>query len=159
MLTFFKSIHLNPAILLACVMFGATLGLGLYTFWYANGASYFSSDPRACINCHVMQEHFDGWQKSSHHAVATCIECHLPHDFVGKYVAKAENGFWHSLFFTMQNFDEPIRIHKKNSRILQANCLSCHQELVGDLLHHGAFDDESNSCVRCHRSVGHGAAK
>lgn len=106
-----------------------------------------------------MQEHFDGWQKASHHAAATCVECHLPHDGIAKYVAKAENGFWHSLFFTMQNFHEPIRIHDKNSRILQQNCISCHQELVGDLVNHGAFDDESNQCVRCHRSVGHGATK
>ena len=50
-----------PAFLL-CVLVGVLCGLGGYTFWYAEGASYFSSDPRACINCHVMREHFDGWQ-------------------------------------------------------------------------------------------------
>ena len=38
------------------VMVGAFVGLGLFTFWYARGASYLTDDPRACINCHVMRQ-------------------------------------------------------------------------------------------------------
>ena len=72
----------------------------------------------ACINCHIMQPQFDSWQKASHHTFATCVDCHLPHDFVGKYIAKAENGYLHSRAFTLQDFAEPIRITAKNSRIL-----------------------------------------
>ena len=113
---------LRGPLALACVAFGVVLGLGLYTFWYARGASYFSADPKACVNCHVMREQYDSWQKASHHAHATCVDCHLPHDFLGKYVAKAENGFWHSLRFTLQDFHEPIQIHAKNSGILERNC-------------------------------------
>ena len=30
------------------------------------GASYLTDDPAACANCHVMQEHFDAWPRSSH---------------------------------------------------------------------------------------------
>ena len=82
--------------LLLCAIVGPVLGLGVYTFWYAEGASYFSSDPKSCVNCHIMRDQYDSWQKASHHAHAKCIDCHLPHDFVGKYVAKAENGFFHS---------------------------------------------------------------
>lgn len=145
--------------LLLCAIVGPVLGMGLYTFWYAQGASYFSSDPKACVNCHIMRDEFDSWQKASHHAHAKCIDCHLPHDFVGKYVAKAENGYHHSKAFTLQDFPEPIRIKPKNSRILQANCVQCHQDLVGDLVDHGSFDDGSNNCVRCHVSVGHGAPR
>lgn len=151
--------RLSVWILILCIIIGAVLGTGLYTFWYAQGGSYFSSDPRACINCHIMREHFDGWQKASHHAHAKCVDCHLPHDLVGKYVAKAENGFWHSKGFTLQDFPEPIRIKAKNAAILQANCIQCHQGLVGDLVHHGSFEDGSNSCVRCHVSVGHGPTR
>jgi cytochrome c nitrite reductase small subunit len=135
---------------------GILAGLGGYTFWYAQGASYFSGDPRACVNCHIMRDEFDSWQKSSHHGHANCIDCHLPHDVVGKYLAKAENGFWHSKAFTLQDFPEPIRIHAKNARVLHLNCVGCHQDLVGELRHHGAFQDESDSCVRCHLGVGHG---
>ncbi len=117
---------LNGPALLVCALVGGVLGLGGYTFWYARGASYFSNNPQACVNCHIMREHYDSWQKSSHHAVAGCNDCHVPHDFVGKYLSKAENGFWHSKGFTLQDFPEPIRIKPRYARILQQNCIACH---------------------------------
>lgn len=145
--------------LLLCACVGAVSGLGVYTFWYGQGGSYFSSNPKACVNCHIMRDSYDGWQHGTHHAHATCVDCHLPHDFVGKYIAKAENGFWHSKGFTLQDFAEPIRIKPKNSKILLANCIRCHGGLVGELSSHGAFEDGSNNCVRCHASVGHGPVR
>lgn len=138
---------------------GVTLGVGLYTFWYAKGGSYFSTDPRACANCHIMREQYDSWQHTSHHAHANCVDCHLPKDFVGKYVAKAENGFWHSWHFTMQTYPDPIRIKPKNAKFLQDNCIRCHHDIVGDLLHKDTPHDESMNCVRCHADVGHGPRK
>ena len=45
---------------------GAMAGIGGYTFVYAKGASYLGNDPNACANCHIMQDHLDGWIKSSH---------------------------------------------------------------------------------------------
>lgn len=142
-----------------CALIGLLLGVGAYTFWHAEGASYFSADPKACVNCHIMREQYDGWQKASHHAHATCVDCHLPAEGLAKWLAKSENGFWHSTRFTLQDFHEPIRIHDKNARILQDNCLRCHGTLVGDLVDHGAFADDSNNCVRCHIGVGHGPAR
>ena len=32
--------------------------------YYAQGFSYLSDDPAACANCHIMREHYDGWQKA-----------------------------------------------------------------------------------------------
>ncbi|MCZ6632812.1 MAG: NapC/NirT family cytochrome c, partial [bacterium] len=89
-------------------MLGCLFGLGSFTLYYGEGFSYFSKDPKACMNCHIMKPQFDSWQKSSHHTLATCVDCHLPHDFLGKYIAKAENGYNHSKAFTLQNFHEPI---------------------------------------------------
>jgi len=145
--------------IILCVLLGILGGVGAYTFRHAEGASYLSTDPRACVNCHIMREQYDSWQKASHHAHATCVDCHLPHAGLAKWLAKAENGFWHSTAFTLQNFHEPIQIHEKNARILQANCVHCHQGLVSDLVEHGAFADESNHCVRCHIAVGHGVTR
>jgi cytochrome c nitrite reductase small subunit len=99
---------------------------------------------------------YDSWQKASHHAHAKCIDCHLPHDLVGKYIAKVENGFWHSKGFTLQDFHEPIRIKPRNARLLQVNCLGCHGDVVHDIVQLGSAGDESNACVRCHAAVGHG---
>jgi len=135
---------------------GSLCGLGGYTFHYAEGGSYFSNDPKACVNCHVMQDHYDGWQKASHHAVATCNDCHVPHDFVGKYTVKAEDGYRHSKGFTFQDFHEPIRIKPPSSKVLQANCIQCHADVVQEITTLGSAGDESNTCVRCHASVGHG---
>ena len=147
------------AALVLCGLIGILLGLGGYTFYYAEGTSYFSNDPRACVNCHVMREHYDGWQKASHHAVATCNDCHVPHDFFRKYLSKAENGFWHSKGFTLQDFHEPIRIKPHNSRILQENCIACHQDLVDEIVAHAVPRQTGSSCVHCHASVGHGPTR
>lgn len=143
--------------LIACALVGVPLGLGLFTFSYAEGGSYFSNDPKACVNCHIMRDEFDSWQKASHHAAATCNDCHIPHEFVGKYYNKGRNGFWHSYYFTMQTFHEPIQISDRNSRILRANCLGCHRELMDRVAGHlGSFGESSMDCVRCHASSGHG---
>ncbi len=137
---------------------GVLIGVGVYTFDYGEGWSYFSTDPEACTNCHVMQPYFDSWQKSSHHAHARCVDCHLPHDFVGKYIAKADNGWRHSWAFTFQNFHEPIQIIDRNSRILQDNCVTCHEQITTQMAagHPDPRSIETISCVHCHLSVGHG---
>ena len=138
---------------------GLLLGIGGYTFRYAEGLSYFSAAPSACVNCHIMRPQYDAWQKSSHHTAAVCIDCHLPHDFVPKYLAKAENGYRHSREFTAQTFAEPIFIQARGSEILQENCVRCHAPLVADLVRipdrpeHG---DPTLRCVHCHAGAGHG---
>jgi cytochrome c nitrite reductase small subunit len=106
-----------------------------------------------------MREHHESWQKASHHAAATCNDCHVPHDFLGKWLSKAENGFWHSKGFTLQDFHEPIRIKPGNAAILQANCIGCHQDVVHEISTLGSAGAVDNSCVRCHQTVGHGPAR
>lgn len=144
--------------ILLAILIGSLVGLGGYTFKYAEGLSYFSENPSACINCHIMQAQYDSWQKASHHTVATCVDCHLPHNFIGKYLAKAENGYHHSKGFTLQNFAEPIFIKQKAADILQQNCLHCHDDLLHELLYTGNPEAEAVQCVHCHRSTGHGEA-
>lgn len=50
---------------------GLIIGVGGYTFIYARGYSYLTNDPAACANCHVIQDYYNAWQKSSHHSVAS----------------------------------------------------------------------------------------
>jgi cytochrome c nitrite reductase small subunit len=110
-----------------------------------------------------MQEQYDGWQKGSHHAVATCNDCHLPHDsIVRKLFTKAQNGYHHSRAFTLQNFAEPIFIKPKNAALLEQNCRRCHLALISELgvppapgaaRAHGR---DLIGCARCHVEVGHG---
>jgi cytochrome c nitrite reductase small subunit len=141
-------------LILTTMMLGILFGLGTFTFGYGKGASYFSSDPRGCANCHVMQDYLDTWRKSSHHAVAVCNDCHMPHNFVGKLFTKADNGFFHSVAFTLDNFHEPIQIKPRNRRITQNACIDCHQDFVHDMLPE-ARGGEALSCIHCHLDAGH----
>jgi cytochrome c nitrite reductase small subunit len=138
------------------VLLGVSLGLGVFTFIYAEGFSYFGTDPKACANCHIMNTEYDSWVKSSHHIVATCADCHLPQALVPKFYAKALNGYHHSKGFTLQDFHEPIMIKPHNSRILQDACLRCHSGLVHEIVTGSTTDSNAVSCVHCHSSVGHG---
>jgi cytochrome c nitrite reductase small subunit len=139
----------------ACCLCGVLIGVGGYTFHFAEGLSYLSNDPKACMNCHVMEEHFDSWVKGSHIQGATCNDCHLPHDFLGKYMAKARNGWNHSKAFTLQNFPEPIRITKHNLDALQHNCIECHEVTVSEIAGHRDVARSEARCTLCHRSAGH----
>jgi cytochrome c nitrite reductase small subunit len=145
--------------LVAAAAVGVAAGAGGYTFVYGQGFSYMSPDPRACVNCHVMRDHYDGWQKGSHHARATCNDCHTPHDFLGKWFVKAENGFWHSWGFTFQDYHEPIMIRPRNSVVLENNCIECHKEMVDPITAARPDPPGGWNCIHCHTAVGHGARR
>ncbi len=140
-------------VIMSAVALGILAGLGLATFHYANGTSYLSHDPAVCTNCHIMQSNYDSWQKSSHHTVAGCADCHLPAHGIQKYVAKAMHGWNHSKGFTLLDFPEPIRVSEATLHDLQANCLRCHADLVHA---QSGGRDGAPSCRHCHSDVGHG---
>ncbi|MGV3774017.1 MAG: cytochrome c nitrite reductase small subunit [Verrucomicrobiales bacterium] len=134
---------------------GTAVGIAGYTFIYAKGASYLTNNPQACANCHVMQSHFDAWLKSTHRSVAVCNDCHAPHDLLGKYIVKADNGFWHSLKFTTGDFPDNMSMREMNKRVTEKACLSCHQQIVDAIAPHADSKGEVTSCIRCHSGVGH----
>ena len=141
------------AAVLACLV-GIPAGVGAFTFVYAKGFSYLSPDPKACVNCHIMNAQYDAWLKSGHRHAATCVECHLPHAGIAKWVAKADHGFRHSAAFTLQNFKEPIEITPRDRDLVRVNCVRCHEGLVHAVAvsANGELD-----CLHCHASAGHGA--
>ena len=123
------------------------------------------------MNCHVMREHYDSWVRASHRQAATCNDCHTPHTLVGKYVVKARNGFWHSFYFTLGGYPDPLRITPTNREVTEHACRYCHSEIT-EAIDHGpgtvsatpgstrghspeSIAEESISCIRCHRYVGH----
>ncbi|MFA9478382.1 cytochrome c nitrite reductase small subunit [Phycisphaerales bacterium AB-hyl4] len=140
------------------ILGGMFAGMSAFTFTYGEGTSYFSDDPRSCINCHVMEDHFDSWLASSHAHVASCTDCHMPSETIHGFIAKADNGFFHSWEFTFQTFHEPIRIKPRNARIVQNSCLDCHSDFVHEMkpIERGG---EMMSCVHCHAEVGHAGSR
>ncbi|MFO8176018.1 MAG: cytochrome c nitrite reductase small subunit [Longimicrobiales bacterium] len=140
---------------LAFAAFGLVVGLGGFTASHAKGLSYLKDDPEACVNCHVMNTQFESWQHSSHREWATCNECHMPHNLVGKYYRKALNGWNHSVKFTSGNFPEPIMIKRRNKEVALENCVNCHQTLVNDMLVGHDPERDEVRCTDCHGNVGH----
>ena len=140
--------------IIVAVTLGTLAALGGYTFIYAKGYSYVTNDPAACANCHVMENHYRAWMKSSHRAVAVCNDCHTPPGVVPKYTTKAINGFNHSLAFTTGRFPEPIRITPRNVDVTEKACRKCHADIVSAI---ESPHSEQNrlSCIRCHSTVGH----
>jgi cytochrome c nitrite reductase small subunit len=159
-----RLLELGAGTTLVLVLVGIMIGVGTFTFTYGEGHAYLSTNPEVCANCHIMQPQYDAWTKSSHHAVAGCVDCHLPAEGLTKYISKMENGFNHSWAFTFQNFHEPIQIKARNAKILQDNCIRCHEAFVDQMLpvapHHSqrAMSDPV-SCVQCHAAVGHGTLR
>lgn len=140
---------------IACaVAFGILGGVGAFTFGYGKGWAYLTNDPAACANCHVMQDHLDSWRGSSHKHVAVCNDCHLPHNLPGKMFTKADNGFFHSLAFTLENYPDPIQIKARNRRVTQSACLHCHSDIVHEMLP-STEKGEMLACIHCHSDVGH----
>jgi cytochrome c nitrite reductase small subunit len=157
-------IEMRWMVLITAVLIGTAIGVGAYTFVYAEGYSYLTNDPSACANCHVMEQQYSSWMKSSHRSVAVCNDCHTPHDLIGKYSTKARNGFWHSYYFTLGNFHEPIQATPRSRRIAEAACRDCHSAVTRTMIHAEeipTFEDEESGptdalvCTSCHQNVGH----
>ena len=140
----------------------------VYMAYIAKAWSYLSKDPKACINCHVMNTQYATWQHSSHARDVTCVECHLPTDsFINKYMAKAKDGWNHTLAFTFDTYDHAIKISDDGAKRVQANCISCHKSITSTLganadMYHNFMDENvenGRKCWSCHKEVPHGKVR
>jgi cytochrome c nitrite reductase small subunit len=149
------------------MLFGALGGAAGYTARYAEATSYLSDKPETCINCHIMNEQYNGWSSSSHASRATCNDCHVPHDSIlSKYYVKSEHGYRHSKRFTLQNFHEPIRINDHSRGVVIDNCIRCHEAMTHEIRTAARGDQVGAAgvsggvdCIHCHASVAHGATR
>ena len=116
------------------VLLGAATALVIYMMKVANVASYLTDDPRACVNCHVMTTEYITWNHSSHREVASCNDCHVPHDNVFKqYSFKARDGLYHATIYTLRTEPQAIVMHEAGQEVVQSNCIRC-QDRVMDRL-------------------------
>ncbi|MDO9512752.1 MAG: cytochrome c nitrite reductase small subunit [Bacteroidales bacterium] len=144
---------------------GIFTGLAVFVFYVSNAASYLSEDPKTCINCHVMNPQFATWFHSSHREVASCTDCHVPHDNVfRKYYFKAQDGMRHATIFTMRTEPQVIQIKEAGQRVVKENCIRCHTPLLENAAMnswnpHFTQDRTERSCWECHREIPHGRVK
>lgn len=147
-----------PVILIS----GALLGVILVSVYLSKAWSYLSDDPKTCMNCHIMAPQFATWSHSAHREVATCVDCHIPHDNIfHKYWFKANDGLRHATIFTMRNEPQVIFIRDAGAKVVQQNCIRCHSNLLTDskLLSKTTSYQHYRSdrkCIECHRETPHG---
>ncbi len=152
----------------AILAFVAAVSIFVYLVVASKALSYLSSDPIHCINCHAMNTQYATWQHSSHATRATCVECHLPRTgFIDKYMAKARDGFNHSVAFTFSTYGQVIQISENAADRVQVNCISCHatvsETLVSNSARYHHFESGEPTvdrrCWDCHREVAHGKVR
>lgn len=145
------------------ILMGAMTGLTLYALIESKAISYLSDDPKSCANCHVMTPQYTTWQNSSHREWATCTDCHIPQgSFIEKYMAKAEDGFFHSVVFMTRSEPQVIQMREKRDITVQNNCIRCHKDQITDAKMSSMSDDHiknatTKNCWECHREVPHGS--
>jgi len=140
------------------------IGIGFFLIKISNATSYLSDDPQACVNCHIMTPQYITWTHSSHREVANCNACHVPQDPIGKYYFKAKDGLYHASVFTARAEPEVIVARAPSVKVIQDNCIRCHQDQVTDAkLEAFVADHTANrtdrTCWDCHREVPHGRVR
>ena len=140
---------------------GMLIGLAGYIFYISRAYSYLSDDPKACVNCHIMEPEYATWFHSSHGRNTVCNDCDVPHDNVfRKYYFKANDGLRHATMFTFRMEPQVIKMHEPGQMVVQENCIRCHSTLVsevslGKVTAPMAHAGNGKLCWECHREVPH----
>ena len=141
---------------LAAALTGCAIGMAVFGVGYSKMPSYLGSDPLTCANCHVMQDTYDSWSHGPHAKVATCNDCHLPHEgVVEKYLVKLEDGALHGYKFTTGDYPTNIVIRESSRAIVNKACLSCHDVMTMQLRATLTSTAKTIDCTRCHSTTGH----
>lgn len=137
-----------------------------------------TSGDKFCVVCHEMEPMVMSYQHDVHSGKgangikAKCVDCHIPHDNLAKYVlTKAKNGIVEGY---IHFFGDPDSIdwHKnrknKENYVFDNGCMGCHTDILNTTTskdnakrmhtHYAKLlnTDKEIKCVSCHVTVGHG---
>ncbi len=122
----------------------------------SNATSYLSDAPETCLNCHVMNNAYATWRHGSHAGVATCNDCHVPHDNpVAKMAFKAQDGMRHSYVFTLRKEPQVLRLSDGAVPVVHNNCIRCHENRLSMVSIPGTAE---RKCWDCHNNI-HGRVR
>lgn len=108
-----------------------------------------SETPDFCASCHVMEAEYEAWFHQGAHRRKACVDCHLPNDNMPEhYVWKSIDGMKDLVLFNAGRVPDDIRITEHGRKIVQANCIRCHENTVEMI-------DQERSCTDCHRRIMH----
>lgn len=128
---------------------GAGVALLLFLFLGPPKLLAKSSSPDFCTGCHVMESNYEAWVHAGAHRRSKCVDCHLPNQNIGlHYVWKSLDGLKDAMLFYSGRVPEQIRLTPHGQRVVQSNCIRCHQAAV-ELINH------DRQCWGCHRRIAH----
>ncbi len=108
-----------------------------------------SEQPAFCVSCHVMESEYEAWSHTGAHRREACIECHLPNENAAvHYVWKAIDGLKDVAFFYSGAVPEHIELTDHGKKVLQENCIRCHEQTV-------MYVNHERTCWDCHRRIMH----
>ncbi len=105
--------------------------------------------PGFCVSCHVMESAYEAWIHAGAHRRNYCVDCHLPpENMPAHYAWKAIDGFKDMVVFYSGSVPDPIKISSHGEKVLQANCIRCHEVAV-------TMIDKDRKCWECHKRITH----
>ncbi len=108
-----------------------------------------SESPVFCNGCHVMESEFAAWSHAGAHRRKKCVDCHLPNQNTAiHYIWKSLDGMKDVGFFFSGLASDSIKITEHGRKVLQANCIRCHEATVSMI-------DQGRQCWDCHRRIAH----
>lgn len=106
-----------------------------------------------------MAPQFATWNHSSHREVATCNDCHVPHNNIfNHYFFKGKDGLRHATIFTLRKEPQVIFIKEAGIEVVQKNCIRCHTHLFDtkEVAVNQKVHQAERLCWECHRETPHG---
>jgi len=108
-----------------------------------------SETPEFCASCHVMEAQYEAWFHEGAHRRKLCVDCHLPHGNLATYYTwKSIDGMKDVAVFYSGRAPDDIRISAHGEKVLQSNCIRCHENAVENI-------DNERKCWDCHRRLSH----
>jgi cytochrome c-type protein NapC len=154
--------------------------IGGILFWGGfNTAMEATNTETFCVSCHEMEVNvFKEYKNTIHYnnrtgVRATCPDCHVPKDWVHKFVrkVKATNELYHK---AVGSIDTPEKFNAKRLQLAQnvwrsmkatdsRECRNCHDNVSMDYTKQGrrAVDqhqrgvDQGMTCIDCHKGIAH----
>jgi cytochrome c-type protein NapC len=165
----------NTMLLIACAIFLVGICFSSLFGYVLNK----TNETEFCISCHSMQWNYEQLQETVHWQSgsglhAGCADCHVPQQFWPKIKAKilASKDIWHEIIGTIDTpekleahrWEMASRVWKRMKETDSRECRNCHSFAHMDLSeqsrsarkkHDSASDDETKTCIDCHKGIAH----
>ena len=146
-----KTIFKSVIVIMVVIIIAYSAFMGVY---------HYTSTPEFCAKCHYVKPYVVSWKKTPHKDV-NCLQCHEPSGPLGKLHSKSR-GLNYYLMDKIGNFSN---VFIKAAYINETNCFICHidqNKYHPDMVKLDRVDFDhlkstknDESCLNCHRDVGH----